>query len=125
MQHLKLFRGQITQPEHGVPGKIIAGEPKTRTWNHGTYLNEKLYTGVWEATPGSWHVRYDEWEYCYILEGKSIITDKAGNTMNISAGDSFVIEPGFSGTWTVTETVKKNYVILMPPFEGPDSGTIS
>ncbi len=117
MKHLKLFRDQTTTPEPGAPDKIITGTPETRTWNHGAYLNNKLYTGTWEATPGSWHVHYDEWEYCYILEGKSIITDQEGNSVHISKGDSFIIEPGFSGTWTVTETVRKDYVILMPPFD--------
>ncbi len=118
MQKLKLFREQTIEPEHGVPDKIITGTPKTRTWNHGTYLNEMLFTGTWEATPGRWHVHYDEWEYCYILKGKSVITDQDGNSITVNTGDSFVIEPGFSGTWEVIETVEKNYVILMPPFNG-------
>ncbi|MFM2367115.1 MAG: hypothetical protein RIR95_1723, partial [Pseudomonadota bacterium] len=30
---------------------------------------------------------------------------------HLHAGDSFVIRPGFSGTWQVLETTLKDYVI--------------
>ena len=30
-----------------------------------------------------------------------------------SAGDSFVIKPGFKGTWEVLETTRKEYVIRL------------
>jgi len=32
----------------------------------------------------------------------------------LRAGDSFVLRPGFKGSWEVLETTRKQYVILMP-----------
>ena len=60
-----------------APGRLISGDPKFRTWN----VEEQpggLYAGVWESTPGKWRVSYDEWEYCRILSGVSIVTEDGG-----------------------------------------------
>jgi uncharacterized protein len=114
MQKLKLFRTQNPQVETGAPPRVFSGNPQTRSWNHTSDLNDRLFTGIWEATPGSWAVSYDEWEFCHIISGRAIIRDPLGNEIEVSAGDAFVIEPGFEGTWSVSETIAKHYVILMP-----------
>lgn len=101
-------------PEHGAPtdDRLISGEPKFRTWN----LEEApggILAGVWEATSGKWRVEYDEWEFCHILSGLSVISEDGGETRTVTAGDSFVIRPGFKGTWEVLETTRKEYVIRL------------
>ena len=67
-------------PEEGAPApeKVLAGDPRFRTWN----LEERdgLYAGIWESTPGKWTISYDEWEYCRILSGRSVITVRAVRT---------------------------------------------
>lgn len=83
--------------------------PEHRTWNIDD--RDGLYCGFWQSTPGTWEIRYDEWEYCHILEGISVLTDASGQTQTFRAGDSFVIRPGFAGTWCVVETTLKEYVI--------------
>ena len=70
-----------------------------------------IYAGIWESTPGKWRISYDEWEFCHILSGVSIITEDGGEARSVRAGDSFVIRPGFRGTWEVVETTRKEYVI--------------
>ena len=95
-----------------APDRLIAGDPKFKTWN----IEEQpggLYAGVWESTPGKWRVQYDEWEYCRILSGVSILTEEGGRARRISSGDSFIIRPGFIGTWEVVETTRKEYVIRL------------
>jgi uncharacterized cupin superfamily protein len=89
--------------------RVVAGDPVFTTWN----AEERggLYCGLWQATPGKWRIRYDEWEYCRILEGLSVITEERGAARIVRAGDSFVIRPGFRGTWEVLETTLKDYVI--------------
>lgn len=99
--------------EEGAPApeKVICGTPRFRTWN----VEERggLYAGIWEATPGKWLISYEEWEYCRILSGRSVITEEGGEPHEVGAGDSFVIRPGFRGTWEVIETTRKDYVILL------------
>lgn len=114
MHKFNLFRMNRIAAEPGAPEKVISGNPQTRTWNHSSDMNDRLFTGIWEATPGSWAVSYDEWEFCQIISGRAIIRDQLGNEVEISSGDAFVIEPGFEGTWDVRETISKYYVILMP-----------
>lgn len=97
---------QVSRPD---PEKVLAGDPVHRTWN----LEERdgLWAGVWESTPGTWRIAYEEWEYCRILSGVSVITDAEGRAHRVQAGDGFVIRPGFAGTWEVVETTRKEYVI--------------
>ncbi|MBS3651821.1 cupin domain-containing protein [Pseudaminobacter sp. 19-2017] len=101
-------------PEEGAPApeRIISGEPKFRTWNVEERPNG-LYAGIWESTPGKWRIQYDEWEFCHILSGVSIITEDGGEARTVKAGDSFVLKPGFKGTWEVIETTRKEYVIRL------------
>ena len=100
------------EPEAGAPApdRLIFGDPRFRTWNIEE-LAGGLYAGVWESTPGKWRIQYDEWEYCRILSGVSVITDDSGGVHRLSAGDSFILRPGFSGAWEVIETTRKEYVI--------------
>lgn len=94
-----------------APDRLIEGQPVFTTWN----LEERdgLYCGIWESTPGKWAIQYDEWEYCRILSGRSVITDAEGVRHALEAGDSFILRPGFSGTWEVLETTRKDYVIRL------------
>ena len=100
-------------PEAGRPDpdRLISGDPRFTTWN----LEERdgLYCGIWESTPGAWRVVYDEWEYCHILSGVSILTEDGKAPVTIRAGDSFVLRPGFAGIWEVVETTRKDYVIRL------------
>jgi hypothetical protein len=101
-------------PEYGAPAadRLISGAPKFTTWN----VEERpggLYAGVWESTPGKWRIRYDEWEYCRILAGVSVISDDDGGSHRVVAGDSFILQPGFSGSWEVVETTRKEYVVKL------------
>ncbi len=97
---------EISRPD---PARVIEGDPVHRTWN----IEEQgdLFCGIWESTPGKWRIAYDEWEYCRILSGVSVIAEDGGAVLRVQAGDSFVIRPGFAGTWEVIETTRKDYVI--------------
>lgn len=96
--------------ERPAAAKVLAGDPVFTTWNAEERAG--LYCGIWQSSPGKWRIAYDEWEYCRILAGRSVITEDGGLAQEIAAGDSFVIRPGFRGTWEVIETTRKDYVIL-------------
>lgn len=93
------------------PARLISGNPVFSTWN----LEERdgLFAGIWRSTPGKWRVHYTEWEYCRILSGLSVLTEDDGPARIVRAGDSFVLRPGFTGTWEVVETTTKDYVIRL------------
>jgi uncharacterized cupin superfamily protein len=97
---------EVSRPD---PGRVISGDPVFTTWNHED--RDGLYAGIWQSTPGKWRIVYDEWEYCRIREGVSVITPDGGSPMTVRAGDAFVIRPGFQGAWEVVETTVKDYVI--------------
>jgi uncharacterized cupin superfamily protein len=100
-------------PEEGRPdpARVISGDPRFRTWN--AEERDGLYAGIWEASPGAWRVAYDEWEFCHILSGVSVLTEDGGPPRRLEAGDAFVIRPGFTGVWEVVETTRKEYVIRL------------
>ena len=99
------------ETDRPAPEKLIAGDPVFTTWN----IEERdgLYAGIWQATPGKWRISYDEWEYFRVIAGVSVITSDDGTAVTLRAGDSYVIRPGFSGTWDVVETTIKDYVIRL------------
>ena len=101
----------IAEHDAPAPEKVVAGEPKFTTWN--VEERDGLYCGIWEATPGKWRISYDEWEYCRILSGVSVLTEEGGEAVTVRAGDSFILRPGFKGTWEVLETTRKDYVIRL------------
>ena len=98
----------VSRPD---PSKVISGDPVHTTWN--TEERDGLYCGVWQSTPGKWRISYDEWEYCRILEGVSVLTEDGGEAVTVTVGDSFIIRPGFKGSWEVIETTRKDYVIKL------------
>ncbi|NMG41262.1 DUF861 domain-containing protein [Chelativorans sp. ZYF759] len=93
-----------------APGRLISGDPRFRTWNVEE-AEGGLFAGIWESTPGKWRIEYDEWEFCHILSGVSVIEEEGGQARTVRAGDSFVLRPGFKGSWEVRETTRKEYVI--------------
>lgn len=110
------FDISATTPEHDAPAadRLISGNPRFTTWNLEEAEDGRLFSGVWEATPGKWRIVYDEWEFCSILSGVSLIEEDGGPARTVRAGDHFVLRPGFRGSWEVLETTRKLYVIRLP-----------
>jgi hypothetical protein len=110
MRFLRLHTDGIAAEESApAEERLLAGAPRFRTWN--VEECDGLYAGVWESTPGLWRIEYSEWEYCRILSGLSVVSEEGGASHTLRAGDSFILRPGFVGTWEVIETTRKEYVI--------------
>lgn len=108
---LRLSRDAATpEEERPDPAIVLAGDPVHTTWS--VEERDNLFSGLWQSTPGKWKISYAEWEYVHIHSGHSILTDEAGTETHLRAGDSFLIRPGYKGTWEVVETTLKDYVIL-------------
>jgi uncharacterized protein len=116
MNKLHLFRDNKQKGECAAIDveKIISGSPSTETINVFQTGDGRVFGGIWRVTPGSWRVKYDECEYCYIIKGKARLSQTNGTTSDVAAGDGFVIEQGFEGTWEVFEDLEKHYMIVYP-----------
>jgi uncharacterized cupin superfamily protein len=104
------------EPERDAPApeRIISGAPLFETWSTYESADGKHFVGLWRSSPGAWRIAYSEWEYCEMLAGISIVRAADGRAWTLNAGDRFVIEPGFEGSWEVVETTTKRYVIRLP-----------
>lgn len=113
--HLTFLSQRAVEPDTSRPpaDRVIAGDPVFTTWNIED--RDGLLCGIWRSTPGKWRISYDEWEYCRIITGLSVLTQDGGAARIVRAGDGFIIHPGFKGTWEVMETTTKEYVIRLPP----------
>jgi uncharacterized cupin superfamily protein len=114
MSRFRKIETEGIEAEIGAPaeGRAVSGHPRFVTWNVEE-ADGGLYAGIWEATPGKWRIEYDEWEFCHILSGVSVITEEGGEPRTVRAGDAFILRPGFNGTWEVVETTRKEYVIRL------------
>ena len=82
-------------------------ESRSAKWSQ-LFTGKELSVSVFESTPKKGveneHSKYRVKSYPYdqfvlVLNGKSILTDEAGNAQTFVAGDTFVMPRGFSGTW--------------------------
>ncbi|MFC6950877.1 cupin domain-containing protein [Paraburkholderia dipogonis] len=61
-------------------------------------------SGAYRAIKGT------TWELCVILSGVSEITEDGQPPVLVKAGDTFVMKPGFEGTWRVIDPTRKIWV---------------
>ncbi|MBB3971579.1 cupin domain-containing protein [Hansschlegelia beijingensis] len=104
-------------PEESAPrpDRVIEGSPSFRTHVHYEAPDGRLFAGVWEATPGAWRVAYEEWEWCRLRSGRCVVTPDGGEPTTLGPGDAMVLEPGFTGVWSVIEPCAKDFVVMLPP----------
>ena len=68
-----------------------------------------MVSGIWECTKGSCHATYTNYEYVVLIEGRITITPDGGTPVIVQAGDTFVVEKDFKGTWKIEEDVRKHF----------------
>lgn len=86
-----------------------AGDPQILQLPVETGTGAKI--GIWECTPGSWKVDdKPDSETFYVIEGKAILEDdETGSRVTITGGDFVITPKGWSGRWTIQETLRKAY----------------
>jgi hypothetical protein len=93
--------------------KIIDGQPTMKTWILYTSNDGSMVSGIWTATPGTYHATYAEYEFVHLIEGRITITPDGEDPMHVGPGDAFVVEAGFAGTWEIKEPVLKHFDIKL------------
>jgi len=107
---------QATLPEGRplplAPENLIDGSPALTSWVVDNLREGAIRAGMWECTPGTIRViKGEAYEFCTILSGRAEITDEDGTVINVKAGDTLVMRPGFVGAWKTLETMRKYWVI--------------
>lgn len=95
--------------------------PDPHETSHVFFRNARgtVTAGVWECSPCREEIgRYGVDELCVILAGSVTITETGGAPQVFGPGDSFAIGESFSGTWHITETLRKFWMIVEPPAGG-------
>ena len=115
-QKLTVFRELDIQPVRDLPffEEVVEGTPHTLTSKYYHDEQQGRISGEWEASTGAWRIDYKVWEFCHVLSGCCVIELEGCAPITLAAGDTFIIEPGAKGKWTVVEDMKKNFVILVP-----------
>ena len=88
---------------------VVEGNPSMKTWALHTSSDGSMASGVWECTPGTYHATYSAYEFVHMIEGRIVITPDGGTPVTVKAGDAFVVEHDFKGTWKIEETVRKHF----------------
>lgn len=111
MSKLIAVRGEAAAEREPVAAdRIVDGAPVTET-RLDYARDDKTFAGEWSASVGAWRVKYEEWEFCHLLDGICQLESDDGDVQRYAAGDSFVIEPGFNGVWRVIEPMRKRFFI--------------
>lgn len=92
--------------------RVLSGDPLQTADNYYTDPTGRFSAGIWECAPGLWSISTTEEEFCLLLQGRVVLTDAAGGSRTLVAGDAFTIPAGFVGSWETVETVRKYYVIM-------------
>jgi len=67
--------------------------------------------GTWAGTSGVINCNFDNNELCILASGKVKLTNQEGEHLILSAGQGFIMQAGFKGTWESLGEVHKWYVI--------------
>ncbi|MEA5455108.1 cupin domain-containing protein [Sinomonas sp. JGH33] len=98
-----------------VPGQT---ESSRTVWESA----EGIRAGVWEVTPGTFSsTRVGYHELCQIVSGSATIKEEDGTAFDIGPGSLFITPEGWTGTWTVHESLRKSWVVI--PFEALRAAT--
>nr|WP_246317631.1 cupin domain-containing protein [Hyphomicrobium methylovorum] len=97
-----------------MPGwKVVSGTPSMKTWILHKAADGSMISGIWEAMPGTYHTTYDKYEFVHLISGRITITPDGGQPIEFNPGDAFAVEAGFTGTWVITEPVRKHFAIRL------------
>ncbi|MGL6211894.1 MAG: cupin domain-containing protein [Paracoccaceae bacterium] len=100
----------VTPNTADIPGWTpVAGSPRMTTWVLHAASDGTTLAGYWECTPGTYHAAYGAAEFVHMIAGSVTITPEGGTAVTMTAGDAFVVDATFKGTWEVTEPVRKHF----------------
>ena len=91
----------------------LEGAMATRGLTQWASPDGRIETGTWECEPG-----LSRWEFTgngelvHVLSGSMEVTPDGGETIVLGPGDSMTFPTGWTGTWRITETLRKVYTVF-------------
>lgn len=114
MEQLSLAMGVVDEVEltpSGPPKRVLDGRPAMS--EKVLFEQPGLEVGIWEVTPGQFaSSTNDICEVMHIAAGAGELRHDDGQVTRLASGVFVVLPPGWSGTWHVTQTVRKSYAIV-------------
>ena len=100
---------------------VVEGNPTMKTKALHTSKDGAMLSEIWEATPGTYYAPYSAYGFVHMPAGRIVITPDGGAPVTVQAGDAFVVENGYKGTWKIEEAVPNTLIsscsnwVLDPP----------
>jgi len=99
---------QVEWRDAPIPGPwVVRGTPHARCADLSRSQDGMAYTAAWDCSAGSfrWHNEVDE--TVHIVEGEVTVTDAAGTSRTLRAGDVALFHAGTTFRWDVPRYVRK------------------
>lgn len=75
----------------------------------------KTNSGSWECEPSESRWEFNtRGEFIHVIAGAMTVQEDGGEPQILTVGDSAVFPVGWKGTWTITEHLRKVYVVFRP-----------
>lgn len=91
---------------------LSGGEIRIRSRVDFATEDRQLVSGVWESEPGR-----SRWEFLtrgeiiHVVSGRMTVLEDGGSPVELAAGSTAYFPVGWCGEWTVTERLRKVYVV--------------
>ncbi|CAN5192508.1 cupin domain-containing protein [soil metagenome] len=93
----------------------LDGDVTVRSRVEFTTDDKKIISGIWECDPGASRWNFvDHGEIIQVISGRMTVQQDGEEATELTAGSSAYFPIGWSGVWTVTETLRKVYVVYKP-----------
>jgi uncharacterized cupin superfamily protein len=90
-----------------TPAHVIAGDPVARCTGLTASGDGQTSSCIWDCTAGTFHWYFTVEEIVHILDGEVHVTDDAGATITLRAGDVGHFALNSHSVWHVPEYVRK------------------
>ncbi|MFI5930661.1 cupin domain-containing protein [Actinoplanes sp. NPDC051494] len=106
----------LTESLLGPPSaEPLSGEITVRSRVDFATGDRRVISGIWESEPGTsrWEFR-TRGEIIHVIAGRMVVTEDGGEPVEVTAGSTAYFPIGWLGEWTVTERLRKVYVVHKP-----------
>ena len=91
----------------------LTGDITTRSRVVFASEDSRVLCGTWECEPGASRWEFlDRGEFIHVLSGRMTVERDGEPAVELTAGSTAVFPIGWTGTWTVHETLRKVFTVF-------------